>query len=72
MAELRLSLDGMHCASCAMSIEEELEELDGVVEAKASYPRRQAKVVFDEARVDLAAILTTIGDLGYRGRVAES
>ncbi len=30
MAELRLNVDGMHCASCAMLIEEELEELDGV------------------------------------------
>ncbi len=72
MPELRLKVDGMHCASCAMLIEEELEELDGVAEVKASYPRQQAKVVFDEARIGLPAILKTIGDLGYRGSVLES
>lgn len=72
MAELRLKVDGMHCASCALLIEEELEELDGVTEAKASYPRQQARVVFDAARIDLPAILKAIGDLGYRGSVAES
>lgn len=71
MPELRLKVDGMHCASCALLIEEELEELDGVAEVKASYPRQQAKVVFDEARIDLLAILKTIGDLGYRGSVGD-
>lgn len=72
MPELRLKVDGMHCASCAMLIEEELEELDGVSEAKASYPRQQATVIFDEARIGVPAILKTIGDLGYRGSAAES
>lgn len=71
IAELRLRIEGMHCASCAMLIEEELEELDGVDEAKASYPRQQAKVVFDHARVGVPAILETIGELGYRARVAD-
>lgn len=71
MVELRLKVEGMHCASCALLIEEELEELDGVAEAKASYPRQRAEVVFDQERVGVPAILETVGGLGYRASVAD-
>lgn len=64
--EMKLNVDGMHCPSCALSIEEELEEIDGVAEARASYPRQQARVVFDEGRVDESQILEAIAALGYR------
>ncbi len=70
MAELQLKVDGMHCASCALLIEEELEELDGVTEAKASFRRQRARVVLDDARV-VPAILEKIGELGYRASVVE-
>jgi len=70
MTELQLKVDGMHCASCALLIEEELEELDGVTEAKASFRRQRARVVFDDARV-VPAILEKIGELGYRAQVVE-
>ncbi|MEO5576114.1 MAG: heavy metal-associated domain-containing protein [Gaiellaceae bacterium] len=70
MTELQLKVDGMHCASCALLIEEELEELDGVTEAKASFRRQRARVVLDDARV-VPAILEKIGELGYRASVVE-
>lgn len=71
MAELRLTLGGMHCASCAMLIEDELEELDGVHKASASYPRQRADISFDDTRIGAAAILETVGRLGYEARVAD-
>ncbi|MEJ7792964.1 MAG: heavy metal-associated domain-containing protein [Gaiellaceae bacterium] len=70
MTELQLKVDGMHCASCALLIEEELEELDGVTEAKASFRKQEARVVLDDARV-VPAILEKISELGYRARVVE-
>ncbi len=70
MTELQLKVDGMHCASCALLIEEELEELDGVTEAKASFRKQEARVVLDDARV-VPAILEKIGELGYRASVVE-
>ncbi len=70
MTELQLKVDGMHCASCALLIEEELEELDGVTEAKASFRRQRARVVLDDARI-VPAILEKIGELGYRASVVE-
>jgi copper chaperone CopZ len=71
MAELRVKVEGMHCASCALLIEEELEELEGVEEAEVSYPRQRARVRFDERRVEAPALLGTIAELGYRASVAE-
>ncbi len=70
MTELQLKVDGMHCASCALLIEEELEELDGVAEARASFRKQRARVVLDDAPV-VPAILEKIGELGYRASVVE-
>ncbi len=70
MPELRLKVDGMHCASCALLIEEELEELDGVAEAKASFRKQQARVVVADVSI-VPAVLETIGGLGYRASVVD-
>lgn len=70
MPELHLKVDGMHCASCAMLIEEELEELDGVAEVKASFRKQQARVVVDDASM-VPAVLETIDGLGYQARVVD-
>lgn len=48
-----------------MEIDEELEELDGVREAKTSYRKQVTEVVFDESRVNLDHIEKTIRKLGY-------
>ena len=63
--ETTLKIEGMHCASCAMLIDEELEELDGVSEAHTSYAKQETKVVFDDAQVELPTLLETIEELGY-------
>ena len=46
MTREKLKISGMRCASCAMTIDEELEELDGVTEAKTSYRKQVTKVTF--------------------------
>lgn len=61
----KLRVKGMHCGSCAMNIDEELEELEGVAEVKTSYRKEVTEVSFDESRVDLDAIRKTIRSLGY-------
>lgn len=65
MTKQRLAIKGMHCGSCAMNIDEELEELDGVDEAKTSYRRQATEVVFDETRTNLDVIQDAIRRLGY-------
>lgn len=40
--KVTLAIEGMHCTSCAMTIDEELEDLPGVKRAKTSYARERA------------------------------
>ena len=64
--EAKLKVEGMHCASCPLLIDEELEELPGVSEAKTSLAKQETHVVFDESQVELPELLETIEELGYR------
>jgi copper chaperone CopZ len=63
--ELTLKITGMHCSSCSMNIDGELEELPGVYEAHTSYQRSETKVKYDPAQVDKATLQKTIENLGY-------
>ena len=56
---------GMHCASCAISIDWELEDLDGVVEAKTSYADNCLKVVLDPLLVGEAEIMAAVVRAGF-------
>ncbi|MGH2789245.1 MAG: heavy-metal-associated domain-containing protein [Actinomycetota bacterium] len=70
MSKEKLRVKGMHCGSCAMSIDEELEELGGVTEAKTSYRKQVTEVAFDENRVNIEEIQKTIRKLGYESTPA--
>lgn len=64
-----LDVDGMHCASCALAIDERLEDLAGVEQAATSYRRRRVKVRYDAERVALEDLQRAIGALGYEARL---
>jgi copper chaperone CopZ len=59
----------MHCSSCVMSIDGELEDTDGVIEVKTSYVKQQTEVTFDSKKITPEKILSVISDLGYVGEM---
>lgn len=62
----------MHCASCAMSIDGDLEDLvKGVKSAKTSYAKQECVVEFEE-EVKIEQIITQIEETGYQAEVAKS
>lgn len=65
MTKVSFKIDGMHCGSCAMNIDDGLEELEGVTKSKTSYRKQETEVSFDEARVGVETIIETVGSLGY-------
>ena len=65
-----IRIDGMHCASCAMSIDDTLERLDGVRRAKTSYARGLVKVDHDPERVDGQRLRDAITHAGYQPRAS--
>lgn len=60
-----LKIGGMHCASCALNIDFELEDLPGVTEVKTNYAKGESEIVFDPNKVAKTQILEVIGKLGY-------
>ncbi|MFZ5438017.1 MAG: heavy-metal-associated domain-containing protein [Patescibacteria group bacterium] len=61
-----LRINGMHCTSCSMSIDGELEDLTGVNSATTSYAKAETKVEYDSEKVNLEKIKKTIEALGYK------
>ena len=69
MRKIKLKINGMHCTSCAMNIDFDLEDL-GVKSAKTNYAKQESEVEFDEERVKLPQILEQIQKTGYKAKVS--
>ena len=61
-----ISIGGMHCATCAINIEEILKEIPGIKVANVSYASEKATVRYDPGKADTEAMKAAIEDLGYR------
>ena len=59
------AVDGMHCASCSMLIDETLEDLIGVQSSTTSLRSQRATVILDPARCSPADVVSAIGQAGY-------
>jgi len=66
MKKINLKISGMHCSSCAMNIDFELEDLGGVKSAKTNYAKAICEVEFDEEKVNLEDVVKTIKKVGYK------
>lgn len=62
------TITGMHCTSCALNIDFDVEELKGVKESKTHYAKSQTTVMFDETIVSEKDIISVIKKLGYEAR----
>lgn len=69
MTTIKLNLKGLHCTSCIMNIEGELEDTPGIKKVSASYAKSEAEVTFDETAVSVEKILNIIEKLGYGATV---
>ncbi len=56
---------GMHCTSCAMSIDFDLEDVDGVKKAVTNYAKQVTEVEFEEEKVTEIKIVEVIKSTGY-------
>lgn len=63
MTKKTYKVQGMHCTSCAMVIEEDLA--DAGVKARCSYAKETLEVETDESNADEASIAAVVGKAGY-------
>jgi Cu+-exporting ATPase len=65
MIKKTFKISGMHCTSCAMNIDGELEDTKGIKESNTNYAKSQTEVEFDEKNIDQEKIIKIIQKTGY-------
>lgn len=63
--EINLLVEGIHCAACVWLIENSLQALPGVREARVNLTGRRLKLKWDNRRLALSRALRRLGDIGY-------
>jgi Cu+-exporting ATPase len=66
-----IGITGMHCASCASTIEKALSKLDGVSEASVNFAAESVMVRFDSERISHQDLEKAITDAGYTPYIRE-
>lgn len=66
MTKKVLKIDGMHCVSCTMLVDGDLEDLKGVKSSKTNFAKAQCEVEFEEAEVEIDEIVRTVKGTGYK------
>jgi P-type Cu+ transporter len=60
-----LGITGMHCASCALSVEKALQELEGVKKANVNIATEKATIEYDPAVIGESVLKQTIEKAGF-------
>ncbi len=65
MTKKMFKISGMHCTACAMNIDGDLEDTDGIKNANTNYAKSQTEVEFDEKKITDKKIISIIEKTGY-------
>lgn len=61
----KFKIEGMHCSSCSLSIDMDIEDLEGVKESKTNYAKSETEVEFDKDKITPQMIMELIKKTGY-------
>jgi mercuric ion binding protein len=64
-----LSVPGMTCEACPITVRKALERVPGVIKVKATLEPKEATVTFDDARVSVEALLEATRRVGFAAQV---
>ena len=71
MKTVTLSVPGMNCATCPITVKKALGKVDGVTKTEVNLEKRAAVVTFDDTRTNLDALTRATGDAGYPSTLVE-
>lgn len=66
-----IRVEGMHCASCGMLIDDELEDLQGVLSSQTSVRKATTTVRVDRQRCEPQDVIAAITAVGYQAFLSE-
>lgn len=64
----KFKIEGMHCSSCAMNIDFDLEDIEGVKTAKTNYAKQESEVEYEEDKVKTEDIIKSVEKTGYKAQ----
>jgi len=67
-----LSVPGMTCAACPITVKHALSKLEGVSKIDVRFERREAIVTFDNAKTTVQALTQATQEAGYPSAPVES
>lgn len=65
MTKKKFKICDMHCTSCAMAIDFDLEDVPGIKSSRTSYAKSECEVEFEEEKVNDQKIIELIKKSGY-------
>jgi Cu+-exporting ATPase len=68
MSRTNISIEGMHCASCALNIEKALGKTEGVRSASVNFAAEKAYIDYDPVMINMDEIEEVIHNTGYKVR----
>ena len=71
MKTVKLSVPGMNCAACPITVKKALGKVDGVTRTEVNLGKRVAVVTFDDTRTSVEALARATGDAGYPSTLVE-
>ena len=64
-----LSVPGMNCATCPLTVTKALTQVSGVSKIEVSLDRREANVTFDDIKTSVEALTRATKESGYPSTV---
>ncbi len=71
MKKITLKISGIHCESCAKTVEKALLKEKGVVSATVSFSLGKATIDYDPEKIDTGNIKRAIKKMGYEAQEKE-
>ena len=65
-----LSVPGMNCAACPITVRKALTRVSGVGKAEVNLDKREATVTFDDAKTGVETLTRATRDAGYPSTLA--
>jgi mercuric ion binding protein len=67
-----LSVSGMNCPVCPITVKKSLQKVEGVKSVTVSYENKTATVSFDDLKTDITGLLTATENVGYPSTILKS
>ena len=61
----QIKVNGMHCNSCVLAVQNSLEDVDGIENAKADLESGNVQIELDTNKVSIEDINEAIQDVGF-------